>query len=195
MHGLINRSLQCFLRDTYGGETWLAVAQKARLGFDNFETMLIYDDQSTLSVVRSASLCLCKPPDELLEDMGTYLVSHANMAPLQRLLRFGGECFEDFLLSLDDMDEWVRLAVPDLNLPKLAVQHDCGTEFTIRCEAQLFGVGHVLMGILRGMADAYGALALLEHLGKSQKHEVISVQLVSNSFSQAQDFRLGMGGA
>lgn len=36
MHELINRSIQCFLRDTYGAATWGAVAREAQLGFRQF---------------------------------------------------------------------------------------------------------------------------------------------------------------
>ncbi len=34
MHGLINRSIEVFLRDTYGTGLWLDVAQDAALGFE-----------------------------------------------------------------------------------------------------------------------------------------------------------------
>ena len=37
MHGLINRSIEVLLRDTYGAELWLTVAGDAALGFDSFE--------------------------------------------------------------------------------------------------------------------------------------------------------------
>ena len=48
MHGMINRAIQCFMRDTYGADTWEKVAEQADLGFDNFEAMLSYPDQITL---------------------------------------------------------------------------------------------------------------------------------------------------
>ena len=55
MHGLINRSLQCFLRDTYGPTVWAAVARDARLGFDSFEAMLTYDPALTDAVIAAAA--------------------------------------------------------------------------------------------------------------------------------------------
>ena len=55
MHGLINRSIQCFLRDTYGVSSWSAIARAAGLGFDNFEPLLIYDTALTESVIEAAA--------------------------------------------------------------------------------------------------------------------------------------------
>ena len=51
MHGLMNRAVQCFVRDTYGPRVWADVAVRADLGFDNFEAMLAYDDQITFRVL------------------------------------------------------------------------------------------------------------------------------------------------
>ena len=47
MHGLMNRSIQCFLRDTYGAGCWRSVAQDIGIGADGFEAMLLYDDALT----------------------------------------------------------------------------------------------------------------------------------------------------
>ena len=34
MHGLINRSIQCFLQDTYGAAAWSSIVTAADIGFD-----------------------------------------------------------------------------------------------------------------------------------------------------------------
>ena len=90
MHGLINRSIECFLRDTYGAETWGAVTREAGLGFDSFEPMLTYECALTEAVITTAAHLLKRSRETLLEDFGTYLVSHPNLEALRRLLRFGG---------------------------------------------------------------------------------------------------------
>jgi hypothetical protein len=119
MHGLINRSLQCYLRDTFGLAKWVAIARDARLGFETFEPMLRYDPALTEVVLDAASRLLNRPRDAILEDYGTYLVSHTNLEPLRRLMRFSGANFGDFLLSLENMKGRGRLALPDLDLPVL----------------------------------------------------------------------------
>ena len=163
MHGLINTAIQSFVCNTYGRDRWLGVTEEAGLGFSDFEAMLIYDDGMTDAVLRALCIELGRPEGEILEDLGTYLVSDPKVEALRRLLRFGGETFQDFLHSLDELPERTRLAVSDLHLPPLDLRDRSGHQFALTCGAGLRGYGRVMMGILRAMADDYGALVFLEH--------------------------------
>ncbi len=190
MHGLINKAIQCFLRDTYGQALWATVVRRAQLGFDSFEAMLTYAPELTDAVISAASIELDRPREALLEDLGTYLVSHPNIEALRRLLRFGGVTFVDFLHSLEDLPDRGRLAVPDLDLPDLTISDHAINRFTLHCRADLAGVGHVMMGLLRAMADDYGALVLLDHQGSVAGVETISISLLETSFSSGRRFDL-----
>lgn len=192
MHGVINRSIQCFLRDTYGDATWTAVAIEARLGFDSFEAMLTYDAPLTEQVIAAAMRVLQRPRDTLLEDLGTYLVSHRNLESLRRLLRFGGVSYLDFLNSLEDLPERGRLALPDLDLPVLHLKDEGDGLFTLRSSVLVPGTGHVLMGLLRAMADDYGALVLLDHAGLVDGVEVVSINLLEQGFAEGRRFDLAL---
>lgn len=192
MHGLVNRSIQCFLRDTYGEELWLAVAQKAGLGFDSFEAMLSYDDSLTGTVIDTAAVLLDRPREVLMEDLGTYLVSHPNLESLRRLLRFGGVGFVDFLHSLDDLPGRAKLALPDLDLPRIALQDAGEDRFTLHCASGIAGAGHVVVGLLRAMADDYGALVLLDHSGGGPEDETVSIHLLESQFAAGRRFDLAL---
>ncbi|MGB8814575.1 MAG: heme NO-binding domain-containing protein [Paracoccaceae bacterium] len=190
MHGLINRAIQCFVRDTYGPLTWGNVAREARLGFDSFEPMLIYDSSLTEAVIVATARLLDRPRETVLEDLGTYLVSHPNVEALRRLLRFGGVTFVDFLHSLEDLPGRGRLALPDLDLPTLEVRDHTPDYFTLNCHSPFPGVGHVMMGLLRAMADDYGALVLLDHCGGGDNGEEIAIHLLESSFAEGKRFEL-----
>lgn len=192
MHGLINRSIQCFIRDSYGTPNWRLIADGAGLGFDSFEAMMSYDDSVTHAVLAAAAAELDKPQNELLEDLGTYLVSHPNLEALRRLMRFGGSTFVDFLHSLEDLQERAALAVTGLHLPSLELVGE-GEEglFKLYCDSEHDGFGHVFVGILRAMSDDYGALALLDHAGAEGAREVIEIHLIQNGFSAGREFDLG----
>lgn len=193
MHGLINRSLQCFLRDTYGAPVWDAVARDAALGFAGFEAMLTYEPEITDRVIDAACLTLGRQRETLLEDLGTYLVSHRNLEPLRRLLRFGGVTFVDFLNSLEDLPERGRLALPELDLPDLSFTEMEDGFCTLRCRGPVAGVGHVAVGLLRAMADDYGALVMLDYLGCApDRTETISIHLLDQSFATGRRFDLAM---
>ena len=58
---------------------------------------------------------------DVLEDIGGYLVAEDSQASIRRLLRFGGATFEDFLLSLDDLNDRVALALDILEMPMIRV--------------------------------------------------------------------------
>lgn len=191
MHGLINRSMECFLSDTYGSDVWLDVVKDAGLGFEHFESMFDYDDTLTYAVLASAAKRLSKARATLLEDMGTYLVSSPNVQSLRRLLRFGGVTFVEFLHSLDDLNDRAKLAVPELELPKfkLLKNGDAGG-FTLICRGPHKGFGRVMMGVLRAMADDYGALVFMEYDGAGDGFEEISIALVESSFADGRDFSL-----
>lgn len=193
MHGLVNRAIQCFLRDTYGQSLWHDVCDAAGLDQTGFEAMLVYSDDVTARVLTAAGDILDKGRDTLLEDLGTYLVSHPNTEALRRLLRFGGESFVDFLHSLDDLPGRARLAVPDLDLPSLELRDHVQDTFQLSCRWHHPGFGHVMVGILRALADDYGTLALLDHQGTAGPEERISIRLMESDFSSGRSFDLAAG--
>ncbi|WP_298846555.1 heme NO-binding domain-containing protein [uncultured Ruegeria sp.] len=191
MHGLINRAIQSFVCATYGQSCWLRVTEAARLGFIEFEAMLVYDDDMTARVLDALSVDLDRSQAEILEDVGTYLVSHPNMEGLRRLLRFGGVSYVEFLHSLDDLADRVRLAVSDLALPTLELRELSATEYQLGCSPGLPGYSSVMVGVLRAMADDYGALVMLSHEERYQDSDVISIMLVESAFAEGRHFDLG----
>jgi Haem-NO-binding len=55
MHGLINRAVRCFVRDTYGLKLWPQVSRAADFGGDGFNTMAMYDLSVTNALVDAAA--------------------------------------------------------------------------------------------------------------------------------------------
>ena len=194
MHGLINRSIQCYLRDTYGQPAWEAATREAGLDFTSFEPMLTYDDGVTDRVLDAAVQVLNRPRETLLEDLGTYLVSHETQISLRRLLRFSGVNFADFVNSLEELPGRGRLALPDLDMPDLLLLDHGDGQYRLQCRTPLHGAGHIFVGLLRAMADDYGALVLLDHLGMESGAEVIAIQIADQSFNTARPFSLGLNG-
>lgn len=191
MHGLINRAIQCFVEDAYGSDTWLEVTREAELDFVEFEAMLMYDDGLTPRVLDAVASVLNRDRNEVMEDIGTYLVSHPTVEALRRLLRFGGVTFVEFLHSLDDLSDRARLAVADLHLPRIELREHTVNSFSLVCDCPVHGYGHVMMGVLRVMADDYGALALLDHQGSAKETEIISISLIETEFAEGRVFDLG----
>lgn len=195
MHGLVNTSLQNFVVDVYGAEVWREVAGMADLGFERFEAMLLYHDDITHSTIAAASARLGKSRDDILEDMGIYLVSHPNMSRIRRLLRFGGSNFVEFLESLDDLPERMRLAVPDLEMPRLRLVDRGQGRYWLHCGRRPEGTGQVILGALRAVADDYGALAFVDRIEAPEEVRasgdlLIEITVLSTSFAAGRAFEL-----
>ena len=190
MHGLVNRALQRFVCDTYGGDAWTNVADLAAVGVHSFEAMLSYDDAVTDAMLLASATVMGKPREALLEDLGLYLVAHPNCEVLRRLLRFGGDTFSEFLSSLDDLPERARLAVPDLNFPAIETVEMEICAYEILVWADYDGPGRVLAGVLQGMADDYGALATIEYQGQIAGGERLAVLVHDMAFAEGRKFDL-----
>lgn len=189
MHGLVNKSIQTFLRDNYGASLWRRVAQEAGLEFDGFEAMLHYDDAVTERVLEAAMHALDKPRAVLLEDIGAYL---AAIEPLRRLLRFGGADYWEFLATLDELPGRTRMALPELEVPHLGVSLATGGRFTFEVDGPIAGISAVMAGLLRAMADDYGALALIEPTQSEDGREWVQVALLEADYAEGRRFDLAV---
>ena len=196
MHGLVNRAIQFFVRDSFGAARWRAICHAAGLEHCDFEAMLHYDDAVTERLLEAMAEDIGVPRECLLEDIGTYLVSHPNVEALRRLLRFGGETFVDFLYSLEELPDRARLAVDDLGLPELELREVEEQRFVLISRFSHPGFGHVLIGVLRCLADDYGVLVFVEYQGgdlleTGETVERIKISVIETAFAAGRRFDLG----
>lgn len=194
MHGLFNRAIQAFLTDTYGPRLWEGVAHLAGAPCEGFETLRRYPEAMTPALLEAAAGLRRRTIDSLLEDLGTYLMSHPGQQRLRRLMRYGGVDFIDFLHSLEDLPDRARLALADLDMPELTLAQIGPNRYLLRCNGP-GGLGpyfgHVLVGLLRTMADDYGALVVLEYdrLGNGA---ILTIDLPEPRFAEARRFALAL---
>lgn len=190
MHGMINRALQGFIIETYGRDVWAEVRTIADLRFEEFEAMLHYDDAMTVNCFTAATQVMHQHEPAVLEDLGTFLITHRPLDPLRRLLRFGGTSFTDFILSLDELADRGRMAMPDIEMPEITVIQDDAYNFRLRAQWKLPGIGPVLLGALRAMADDYGALVTLSLDKREENAECLRIVVHDTNHAQGRDFVL-----
>jgi len=198
MNGLINRAIACFVRDSYGDPLWQEVTTDLGIDESAFEPLMPCDPEVTARLVAALAVRLERVPVDLLEDLGTYLVAQPRSEAIRRLLRFGGVDFAEFLESLEDLPDRARLAMAELDLPSIGLHMQGGGAFRVemaREECAGLRLGPVLLGMLRAMADDYGALVLLEYRGRDAAREIIEVHLLDAAFADGREFALGGGRA
>lgn len=183
MHGLINRSIERFIREGYGEDAWADVAAGIGLTAGRFESFRRYPDPLTRRVIAVGAERLAKPESELLEDFGAWL---ARTEPIRRLLRFSGSDFADFILALEELPGRVRMIVPDLEMPRIRVTAGAADRYRVTVSHALPEWRSVLAGIVRAMSDDYGALALIVDEGAA-----ISVDVPDQAFSEGREFDFG----
>jgi hypothetical protein len=186
MDALLLRSLQGYVRDTFGLSVWQAVCRRAELTIETFEPMLRYDPGIADKVAHCVAGVLGRPVETIWEDMGTHLVMNPRHEGARRLLRFGGASFADFLLSLEELPGRARLALPDLRFPEIRVTERAADRFEISCPSRIRGFPRVMVGVLTSMADDYGTLCLIE----PDADATITVRILDSTHSEGRRFDL-----
>jgi hypothetical protein len=190
MHGLVICALARFFLETYGAAIWQQIRGRADAGDDRYEPFLKYPDDLAIRLISAAGHVLRRHPDDVWEDFGAALIASDAFTAPRRLLRFSGASFGDFLSALPELSGRITLAVPDFDLPPVTlIEQDVGT-FMFRCPASA-EYEHVLRGVIRAMADEYGALALIDH---GPEGHGVQVQLIDVSFAAGRAFALGRVG-
>lgn len=189
MFGLLLRSIQAYLRGTFGPAVWARVLRAAGQPPEGFEPMLPYDARAVGRVLAAAAQELHRPAEAILEDVGTFLVADPGHRALRRLLRFGGAGFADFLHSLEELPDRARLALPGLRLPQVTLAEMAPGRVRLAVTGALPALLPVALGALRAMADDYGALVLIE-LEQEPGAAMLTVQLLETAHGEGQRFAL-----
>lgn len=193
MYGLVNKSIQSFVENMHGPCLWDAIVMDAGVEPRDFEAMLDYPDDTTDILLEVVAKHLRSDLPSVLEDLGTFLIVHPSCEVIRRLLRFGGHSFDEFLHSLDDLHGRIHLAVPDLELPDLEMREFTSRNLALVVRWRKAGFGSVFLGVIRAMADDYGALVVLDHEFRRIEEgceETIRIDVLESQFSEGRDFRL-----
>ena len=190
MLGVVNKVIESFVRQRYGDKLWADVLVDLSLPGYEFEAMLTYEDGITYDLIDGLAKRQSKMYQDILEDIGGYLVAEDSQASVRRLLRFGGATFEDFLLSLDDLNDRVALALDILDMPTIAVEPISAEKVHIRVVPKWQGFSDVLMGLLHALADDYGALVFMDRVEDAKPTECIEVILIDHHHSAGTSFDL-----
>ncbi|MBF9031760.1 heme NO-binding protein [Rhodobacterales bacterium HKCCE3408] len=195
MHGLINMALQGFVVRTYGQAAWDNLRELARLPFEEFEAMLVYDPWLTDAVIDAASVQFQTTRASFLEDVGTWIVAGPGQERIRRLLRFGGSDFRAFLDSVEEVPGRARMALPPLTLPEVELTRLSPRLYRLDVACRAPVLAHMIAGALRALADDYGALVVIECEADAGGHAAIQIELLDNCYAEGRSFSLGKVGA
>lgn len=162
MYGLFLRALQGHVESHFDRDAWAGVMAEAGVLAPGFEPLLPYDAALFGKVMRAAAARLDRPLGSLLEDVGNFIVTNPQQPAPRRLLRFGGASFPDFLTSLEELPDRARLALPDIDFPELTCREGPPGTHLLVWRSAVPELANLMLGVLRALADDYGALVLIE---------------------------------
>ena len=189
VHGLKIRALQNFICATYGQECWQRIVRAAGADCADFNPFEVYSTAVANKLVKAATEVLSKSECDLAEDVGIYLASRDDRHAIYRLLRFGGSNFLEFLRSLDDLPARAQLAVNDFELPRLDLAEHDTEAMTLIVRGGERWMGGFFCGLVRAMADHFGALATLENLGRDGNAHVIKIHHLTENQIQTRQLK------
>lgn len=190
MYGLFLRALQGHVDTTFGPAAWGAVLSAAGIRAAGFEPLISYGAPLFRRVIAAAGQVLDRPVGSLLEDVGNFVVTNPAQPAARRLLRFGGAGFGDFLLSLEELPDRARLALPDVDFPRLQLCDRGGGDYLLAWQAEVPELAYLLLGILRSLADDYGALVMIEVEMAEGDRAALAIRLLEAQFAAGNRFDL-----
>lgn len=192
MNGMTNRLLQDFILDTDGARAWRDIAHVAGVPEGGFEMMIDYPPRLHLRVIEALLDHRLQDPESLWEDFGHYHITSQRHPWIRRLLRFGGADYPAFLRSFPEVRSKFQMALPALPLPMFSGVEDAlpdgGARFAFSLQQAGAGQVPLLVGVLRAMADDYGALAVVT--GQAGR---IVVDVLESHFHRGRSFALTRG--
>ncbi|MDO5605052.1 MAG: heme NO-binding domain-containing protein [Paracoccus sp. (in: a-proteobacteria)] len=182
MSGFVIRAIEFFLRARHGDAVWMTASAAAALRPGAVGIMHHYPAGLAGELIRAASRSLHIGREELLDDLGGWL---ARAPALRDVMRFSGTSFGDFVLSLDDLQNRAHVVLPGLDLPRLDAQPAGPDRYLLSVTAADDDWFALLAGFLRGMADDYGVLAVVE-----RRETVLEVHIADARFAAGRRFAL-----
>lgn len=182
MHGFIIRGIELFVRTRHDEGIWIAVSSQAGINPCGAMIMRQYHENTPKLMVQAASDALRISREEFLEDIGGWIPC---INSVRHIMRFSGATFEDFVLSLDDLHDRGRVVLPGLNLPRIVINVISPNCYRLSISADQADWYPVLTGFLRGMADDYGVLAIV-----NQEESGLCVRIADDTFAEGRAFSL-----
>lgn len=180
MHGLAFKAVELFVNETHGSTTWADIMSAAKFDFGQFETLLVYEQESGVRLLGAVEQVLDRPRADILVEIGKFLVRNPATEGLRCLLRFGGADPMEFLVSLSELPDRVRLAMPDFELPEIDLRSMGNANFQLVSRGDIPGFGHVLTGLVAAMLEDYGTDARIEHHAGDAGVETLGVTLLNS---------------
>ncbi|WP_134682288.1 heme NO-binding domain-containing protein [Paracoccus ravus] len=183
MHQLVVLSVERFFKECYGEEIWDDILFRAGLDHGNFLSPQ-GQRRTARRIIVAAARGLDRPAQEILEDIGGWIVRREDV---RRLFRYTGSTLVDFLTSLGQLPSRMSFFAPGTTHFSINVRQISRDEFQLYYQGLPVYWGWVLSGCIRGMSDDYGSLTTLE-----VTRHLITINIASEMHEESRPFTLSI---
>jgi len=178
MYGIINKSIQDLITQTFGADKWDAVKEKSGIDIDFFLSNEPYNDDITYKLAGAASEVLGISVDEVLHAFGEWWILKTGKEKYAGLIEAGGKNLSDFLINLPLFHNRIMLMYPKLTPPEFKVSNISENSIHVHYHSKREGLQEFVRGLLVGLSKMYkvdSKIELLQSRKDGNTHEIFKV--------------------
>ncbi|XP_067655765.1 soluble guanylate cyclase 89Db-like [Haliotis asinina] len=123
MYGMLLESIQHYVQEFYGLDSWQQILEHAGMKNMIFSTHKVYKDEIMVNLATSCSAVLQdRNVDEYMYYFGQCFVDFCRHYGYDKVLRVAGRHYRDFLNGIDNLHETIRFSYPKLQSPSFIVE-------------------------------------------------------------------------
>ena len=179
MYGLVNKALKELILERFGLELWNKVMVEARIDNDDFISNESYDDETTYSIVGSASKLTGISATELLRAFGEHWVLRTAREGYGAMMETHGGSLPEFLQHLPNFHRRVKLIFPNLQPPRFTVSDTTPTSLNLHYHTHRAGLSEFVVGLLHGLGKSFGSSVSVTQVARKEEgadHDVFLVE-------------------
>ncbi|MEO0991503.1 MAG: heme NO-binding domain-containing protein [Pseudomonadota bacterium] len=182
MYGLVNHGIQTFVTDNHGPVVWRSICAAARTSTNDYEPMLVYEDDETYRLVAVISERLGLDTAKVLEVFGDFWVDYSQHTSVGKLIAFGGRTLPERLEGLDDLHEHVARSMPHLKPPSFEFETGADNVHILHYFSEREGLQPMVIGLLHGIARDTGESIRVRHIAKKEEgadHDSFEIEVLA----------------
>lgn len=178
MYGIVNKSIQDLITETFGEDKWEAVKEKSAVDVEFFLSNEPYDDDITYKLAGAAAEVLGISVEEVLQTFGEWWVLKTGKEKFGGLMEVGGNSLKEFLVNLPLFHNRIMLMYPKSTPPEFKVSDIEENSIYVHYHSKREGLQEFVRGLMSGLAKMYEVDAdveLIQSRNDGSSHEIYKV--------------------
>ena len=155
MYGMIHGGIKQMVIEKLGRTAWNSIEQDAGIGPQELIAAVVYQDDMTIRLLRSAATQLELTVDETLHAFGRYWIRFAERGSFSTIMTFTGKDIESFISNLDRMHRAVVAALPEARVPSFTIVHRADGLLQVRYRSDRQGLDLFVLGLFEGLLERF----------------------------------------